>query len=96
MPEAKLKNLNSSHSFNVQVKRIETKLDIIEKLQAGLDPSKRQSYEAIKRDIKKFQEEISTYEKEINFLTKKINEIENLEFLVQNSFQTSQWYLFIH
>lgn len=99
MPEMKLKNQNLLHNFKSRVKSLETKLNIIEKLEeslskAGLSIASNrhaQPYESIKQDIRKFQDEILIYEREINCLTNKINGTENLEFLVQNSSQTSRW-----
>lgn len=59
MPEMKLKNQNLLHNFKSNFKSLETKIDIIERLEnclakAGLTvQSKSHSNAAIKNDIKK-------------------------------------------
>lgn len=104
----KLKNQSLLHNFKSSVKSLETKMNIIERLDECLSVvgitvnansnsnstnKQCQSYSVIKHDIKKFQDEIFIYESEINCLTNKINEIQNLEFLIQNSSLTIRWYV---
>lgn len=95
MPEMKLKQQNLIYNFKSTIKSLETKINIMDKLDQHFNDIKSSrkytDLMEIKNDIQKFKTELNIYENEINILTEKINATQNLEFLLQNSTLTSKW-----